>query len=574
MFPNTNIDEFFVNENADFKVLLSVLSKQVNSNYGSGFAIILDSDGNIVGIVEDSDLRKFYHQNPSKNPSIKDVMQTNFISVSNNLNETEVISEVISQMDSRGWATSLPVKIIPVLDNLKPIGLIDAEEIHSVIQQHKNNYIVLGLGYVGLTLALSFSALGRRVYGFDADLNRIDQLLKLKSYILEPGIDSLLKKHLNNNFHVSSKLYSVNEKPGNQNTYFICVGTPLRLDKTPDLEQIWSVVNELLKIIKNGDVIVMRSTVPVGLGKEIVSFIESKLNWSVGINFHYIAAPERTVEGNALREIIELPQIMSGATASCQVIGLNIFRGLVNSVTPIDKIEGVELVKIIGNAYRDYAFGFSNYFIEICRRYGLDINQIIESSNRGYPRSNIPSPSPGVGGPCLSKDIYLLPKSEDDQEISPLIAVRNVNEKVPSKSVKFISGIISNLNVYSCIGIGIAFKGVPETNDFRNSPSIDFLISLSKMVNFIKVWDNAIVNTNSNLEFPFDSELDTYNFYAILNNNPKNIDFFNKKVLTSNDDEILVFDPWRMIKPNQIIYASRVKLVHYFSLSHYEKFYI
>ena len=202
MFPNKNIDEFFVSENAEFEELLSVLSKQVNSNYGSGFAIVLDSDGNIVGIVEDSDLRKFYHQNPSKNPRIKDVMQTNFISVSNNLNETEVISEVISQMDSRGWATSLPVKIIPVLDNLKPIGLIDAEEIHSVIQQHKNNYVVVGLGYVGLTLALSLSALGRRVYGFDADLNRIDQLLKLKSYILEPGIDSLLKKHLNSPLHM------------------------------------------------------------------------------------------------------------------------------------------------------------------------------------------------------------------------------------------------------------------------------------------------------------------------------------------------------------------------------------
>ena len=81
MFPTTNIDEFFVNENAGFEVLLSVLSKQVNSNYGSGFAIVLDSDGNMVGIVEDSDLRKFYHQNPSKNPRIKDVMQTNFISI-------------------------------------------------------------------------------------------------------------------------------------------------------------------------------------------------------------------------------------------------------------------------------------------------------------------------------------------------------------------------------------------------------------------------------------------------------------------------------------------------------------
>ena len=167
-----------------------------------------------------------------------------------------------------------------------------------------------------------------------------------------------------------------------------------------------------------------------------------------------------------------------------------------------------------------------------------------------------------------------MPKSEDHEATSPLIAVRTVNEKVPSESVKFISEIIPNLNMYKCIGIGLAFKGVPETNDFRNSPSIDFLISLTEILSSIKVWDNTITNADSSLEFPFDSELDTYNFYAILNNNPKNVDFFSKKVLSSNTDAIIVFYHWRMIKPNQIIYSNKVQLVHYFSLSHYEKFII
>lgn len=571
MSNKTDIAKFFVNENADIDHLLNVLGKQVNSNYGSGFAIILDNNGDMVGIVEDSDIRKFLYKKPFKNPTIKEIMQTNFISVSNKLSEIEIINEVILQMDSRGWTTNLPVQIIPVLDDRKPIDLIDTAELKSVLQQHKNNYIVIGLGYIGLTLALSLAAIGRRVYGFDTNSKRVDQLLKRKSYIFEPGIDALLQSHLNINFHVNKKLYLVNERPGNQNIYFICVGTPLDSAKNPDLGLVWSVVMELVKIIKRGDVIVMRSTIPIGFGTEIVSFIESRLNWSVGIDFHYVAAPERTIEGNALKEIAELPQIIAGATASCQIIGLNIFRGLANSVTPIEKIEGAELVKIIGNAYRDYIFGFSNYLIEICRSFQLDINQIIESSNRGYPRSNIPNPSPGVGGPCLSKDTYFLSQPSNQAGNSPLVAARNLNERVPKESVKFIKRIIPNLDEFECIGIGIAFKGVPETNDFRNSPSIDFLNYLSVNVKSIKVWDSVISDIDSNIQYPKDSEFDTYNFYAILNNNPKNIEFFIKKILTSNTKEIIVFDPWRLINPKQIIYSNEVKKVNYFSLSHYEK---
>jgi nucleotide sugar dehydrogenase len=253
-------------------------------------------------------------------------------------------------------------------------------------------------------------------------------------------------------------------------------------------------------------------------------------------------------------------------------MGLNIFRGLANSVTPVNKIEGAELIKIIGNAYRDYVFGFSNYLIEICRRYELDINQIIESSNRGYPRSNIPSPSPGVGGPCLSKDTYFLPRSNNQNRISPYIVVRNVNERVPEESVEFIARVIPNLNQFKCVGIGIAFKGIPETNDFRNSPSIDFLNSLRAIIKSIKVWDSAISDTYSYIPYPIDNEFDTYSFYAILNNNPKNIEFFTRKVVGSNTEEIIVFDPWRLINPNLVTYSNKVKLVHYISLSHYEKF--
>jgi nucleotide sugar dehydrogenase len=277
------------------------------------------------------------------------------------------------------------------------------------------------------------------------------------------------------------------------------------------------------------------------------------------------------VEGNALKEIRELPQIISGATDSCQLLGLDIFQDLVNSVTPLAKIESAELVKIMGNAYRDYIFGFSNYFIDICREYKLDINSIIEASNRGYPRSTIPNPSPGVGGPCLSKDSYFLPERINTTGISPLIAARQVNESIPLKSVDFIKAKISHISKFRCVGIGIAFKGTPETNDFRNSPSIDFLNAIKENVSSINVWDYLIVENSNELGFSFASSNEEYDFYAILNNNPRNFDYFNNRVLKNKSNEIIVFDPWRIVTLNQISASNDVKLIHYFSLSHYQK---
>jgi len=571
MLLEHKVHEFIVNENADLEVLLSTLSRRINPNFGSGFAIIVDAAGDITGIVEDSDLRKFLLKFPNNKLEIKELMRKDFISVDVDLDKSQMISNVISQMDLRGWNTSLPVRIIPVLNNQKPVGLIDTEEIQLALQQQKSNYIVVGLGYIGLTLAISLAHINRNVFGIDTEKTRIDKLKKFCSYIYEPGIESLLKTHLGKNLSVGNTLSLISSKEGIKNIFFICVGSPLDSNSTPDLNNLLLVIEDLIKTLKQGDVIVMRSTVPMGFGNHVISLVESNLNWKVGVDFHYIAAPERTVEGNALKEIRDLPQILAGATSSCQLIGLSIFQDLSSSVTPVNKIEAAELIKLIGNAYRDYSFGFSNYFIDICQRYKLDINLIIEASNRGYPRSNIPVPSLGVGGPCLSKDSYFLPEISFFNERSPLVVARRVNELIPSLVIKFISQNIPDTKQFKCLGIGIAFKGTPETNDYRNSPGIDFLKLLKMEVSKINVWDSSISKDEVDLDFPYDSENDDYDFYAILNNNPKNLDFLQSRILKCNFSEIIIFDPWRLLTPSQIKFSSVIRDLHYFSLSHYEK---
>jgi nucleotide sugar dehydrogenase len=313
----------------------------------------------------------------------------------------------------------------------------------------------------------------------------------------------------------------------------------------------------------------MRSTVPVGTGQTIIEQIQIARDWKVGADFHYISAPERTVEGNALAEIRELPQVISGATDACLILGLRLFQNLSNSVTPLDRIESSEMVKIMGNAYRDYTFGFSNFLISICQQYNLDINLLIDASNRGYPRSTIPKPSPGVGGPCLTKDPFFFFEDALNISKSPVIAARKINEQIPKQSVKFIKSRMNNLKDFNCLVIGIAFKGIPETNDYRNSSSIDFIEELKPELKSVDYWDCVVKDVELEINTGEYHQNKKYNFYAILNNNPKNLEFFTQLELGDVEGQIIIYDPWRQINPNFINLPSTIKTLNYFSLSHH-----
>jgi UDP-N-acetyl-D-mannosaminuronic acid dehydrogenase len=563
------IDSYVILEDSTFDNLLLVLNKKLSSNYGSGFALVTNSKGVLTGVVEDSDLRKFLSKNSPLELQIKYVMRKDFIFVTEGLTEDQIINSVVEQMGQRGWYTSLPVKVIPITKNGKPVGIMDLKELESMISQKTDRNIVVGLGYVGLTLAVSLAESGRNVYGIDSDALKISDLTNGKSHILEPGIEKILNSRINKNLFVSQNFIDISDLPGLRNIYFICVGTPLTSKGTADLSAVMKCIKDITKSLKTGDTIVMRSTVPVGTGQEIIEQIQITRNWKVGTDFHYISAPERTVEGNALKEIRELPQVISGATEACLSLGLRLFQNLSNSVTPLDRIESSEMVKIMGNAYRDYVFGFSNFLISICQQYNLDLNLLIDASNRGYPRSTIPVPSPGVGGPCLTKDPYFFFEDALSISKSPVIAARKINELIPKQSVKFIKSKVNNLKDFNCLVMGIAFKGVPETNDYRNSPSVDFIQEIKAEVKSVDYWDCVVKDVELEINTGKYYQNKKYNFYAILNNSPKNLEFFTQLELDDAGEKIIIYDPWRQINPNFINLPSAIKTLNYFSLSHH-----
>lgn len=270
---------------------------------------------------------------------------------------------------------------------------------------NNNKICVMGMGYVGLTLSVVLSEVGYEVYGIDINKDVIDELRKGKPHLFEKNLKVRLQQQTRNNniqfFTEAPDIY--------YGTIIISVGTPLRKEnKEPDLSFLHQVINDVSHLIQKGTLVCMRSTIPVGCARsDILPVFEKISGLKVGDDFYLASTPERTVEGNALKELRENSQIVGGITESCTEKAANLFLKLTSTVVTVSSAEVAEFSKIIDNTYRDVKFSFSNQLALISEKLGLDIHEVINAANVHYPRNNIPVPSPGVGGACLSKDPHI-----------------------------------------------------------------------------------------------------------------------------------------------------------------------
>jgi nucleotide sugar dehydrogenase len=198
-----------------------------------------------------------------------------------------------------------------------------------------------------------------------------------------------------------------------------------------------------------------------------------------GFDFHLSFAPERTAEGRALKELRSLPQIVGGYNRDSLEATAALFRDLTPMIVKVDSLEAAEMAKLLNNSFRDYIFAFSNQCAKIANEFNIDIFKTIEAANNGYVRDPIPYPSPGVGGPCLTKDPYIFATGAQAIENGGEIFThgRTVNESmiyyVFNKIVEQLNVLGKRLDSCNILICGLAFKGYPETSDLRNSPSIE-----------------------------------------------------------------------------------------------------
>jgi UDP-N-acetyl-D-mannosaminuronic acid dehydrogenase len=263
-------------------------------------------------------------------------------------------------------------------------------------------------------------------------------------------------------------------------TYIITVGTPLSSEGLVRTDMIEAATREVTANMGDGALVILRSTVKVGTTRDVVSPILA----ASGKRFDIAMCPERTLEGRALQELRELPQIVGADDPAVSDRAAAVFRRLTNSLVQVSSPEAAEIIKLVDNTYRDVHFAFANEVARLCDAFEVNAHEVISSGKLGYQRTNVPLPGL-VGGPCLEKDPHILLQSAQSRGITLELTVagRLVNERQPAETVKFISVEIARRNLPSPLSIcilGMAFKGIPATDDLRGSMSIKVLDELKK----------------------------------------------------------------------------------------------
>jgi UDP-N-acetyl-D-mannosaminuronic acid dehydrogenase len=336
---------------------------------------------------------------------------------------------------------------------------------------------IVGLGYVGLTLATVLAEAGVSVVGVERRAEIVEQTNAGTPHFTETGLPDALEGVTR-----SGKLVAVEqfEDSFTCDAYIITVGTPLSPEGVARTDMIESAARDIAANMNEGALVILRSTVKVGTTRDVVAPVLA----ASGKSFDIAMCPERTLEGKALQELRELPQIIGADDQQVADRAAAIFRKLTSSIVSVSDIETAEIIKLVSNTFRDVQFAFANEVARICDAFGASAYEVISAGKLGYNRTNIPLPGL-VGGPCLEKDPHILMESARTRGIDLEItrAGRMVNERQPKETVRFIRHEVARRELPTPLRIsmvGVAFKGQPETSDLRGSMAIRVLDELKK----------------------------------------------------------------------------------------------
>ena len=425
--------------------------------------------------------------------------------------------------------------------------MADFEKKIQAIKSKNTTICVLGLGRVGLPLATVLCNSGFSVVGIDINKKILDSIKNSES----PFYDPPLQKSLDS--AISSKKFTVicntDELKDEIGAIIVTVGTPTTKENNVDYSQLFGALEEIAKININEKLIIMRSTLPPNTTKEIIiPFLENKTGLKCGKDFALAVCPERILEGRAIEEIYELPEIIGGINEISNKFASEIFL-TINPKKEImfTSISGAELAKLFTNVYRYISFALANEFAIWAEMYGLDATEIIKISNHNYPRSNIPIPG-FTGGPCLSKDGIFL---DSNTTFSSIVSTAwKLNESIPNHVITSIKKSEGNLFNKKISVFGMSFKG--GSDDIRNSPSLKLIEILRSTGVNVKVFDPHVKNTDS-----LEEVLDNPDI-VILATNHKEFLEITKKIAESGTK--LVYDVWGMCKEEEFPNIKYLKL--------------
>lgn len=386
------------------------------------------------------------------------------------------------------------------------------------------NITIIGTGYVGLVSGTCFSEFGFNVTCVDKDKNKIENLQNGIIPIYEPSLEDLVKKNI-----IAKRLSfttSLSKVFKDSDTIFIAVGTPTNANNNKaDLKYIYNVIREITDLIDINDnpkLIVTKSTVPVGTGKEIESYILNYRNeLKIGKNFDIASNPEFLREGSAIEDFMRPDRVVCGVSSEfAKSIFKTLYRPLNLRETPIlfTKRETAELIKYASNGFLATKITFINEMADICEKVGADVQEVAKGIGLdGRIGSKFLHPGPGFGGSCFPKDTRALAEigKETGTRTNLIETVIKVNEARKFNMVKKIMEAVDSIENKTIAVLGITFK--PNTDDMRESPSLVIVPELLKRAKNVKVYDPVGMN-NAKTMSEFDGVIWKENTFSCIEN--------------------------------------------------------
>ncbi len=400
---------------------------------------------------------------------------------------------------------------------------------------------VVGIGRVGLPLALFLADKGHSVFGIDIDQEKINLINRGTMPFLEEGGQSLLKKYLNKSLLVSTNFSNI----AKSKVIILTLGTPVDENMNPSLVQIDKALAGSRPYFKNGQLLILRSTVSPGTTEYVRSYLK-ELGFNVGTNFFLAFCPERIAEGRSLKELAEIPQIVGGVERNSAKKATEFFKILGIEINTTDAISA-ELAKLFTNMYRYINFAIANEFMILAGNYHRDIYQIVDLVNKNYKRGGLALPGL-TGGPCLFKDGFFL---VGDVPFADLITTSwKINESIPIFLIKKIRERTKLEGKKTAI-LGLAFKA--EIDDIRESLAFKVKKALERERAKVFLHDPYVPGYKNDLdEILKDADLI---FLATNHHFYKTLDIAKIRKLVSKN--CVICDVWNIFKTNRIIFTIK-----------------
>lgn len=332
---------------------------------------------------------------------------------------------------------------------------------------------VIGLGYVGLPLAVEMAQKGFRVTGVDIDGSKVESINAGISHVLDVAND-VLRAAVSNGTMRATQSFAALES---LDTISICVPTPLRKTKDRDLSYIIAAVEAVHNHLTPGKLIVLESMTYPGTTREIVLPILEKSGLRAGEDFFLAFSPERVDPGNRTYTTRNIPKIIGGLTAHCTAIATLLYQQFIDSIVPVSSSESAEMVKLLENTFRSVNIALANEMARMCQQFGINVWEVIDAA-KTKPFGFMPFyPGPGLGDHCIPVDPYYRTWKARLNGFEPRLIemAAIVNSQMPEFTVSRVADALNkrrkSINGSRLLALGIAYKRY--VSDTRESPALE-----------------------------------------------------------------------------------------------------